>query len=158
MEYRGNDAEMDQPTFSDILDVCHEMRAELNCDFAAIAIQDEVGTDIKWPYASGNRNEKYKRIAVRYGKGIAGKVISTGRPMMISDLSNDKSSMVLEHPIMLAEQLLSAYSVPLLINGTAKGALLAGNRSSHLFTENEQNSIAKYVNKLEIMFNSNHSL
>lgn len=156
MEYKGNDEGMDQPTFSDILDVCHEMRAELNCDFAAIAIQDDIGTDIKWPYVSGNRNEKYKRITVRYGKGIAGKVISTGRPMMISDLSNDKSSMVLEHPIMLAEQLLSAYSVPLLIKGMAKGALLAGNRSSHLFTENEQNSIAKYVEKLEVLF-SNHS-
>jgi len=46
MEYRGSDADMDQPAFSDVLDVCHEMRAELNCDFAAIAIQDDIGTDI----------------------------------------------------------------------------------------------------------------
>lgn len=157
MEYRKG-TEVDQSTFSNILNVCHEMRAELNCDFVALAIQNDIGPDIKWPYVSGNRNEKYKRITVRYGKGIAGKVISTGRPMMISDLPNDKSSLILEHPIMLAEQLLSAYAVPLFINGTAKGAFLAGNRYSHLFTEQEQNSIANYVKKLEVKFITDPSL
>lgn len=158
MEYKGKESDGDQATFLNILDICHQLRAELNCDFVALAIQNDIGPDIKWPYVSGNRNEKYKRITVRYGKGIAGKVISTGRPMMISDLPNDKRSLILEHPIMLAEQLLSAYAAPLFIKGTAKGALLAGNRYSHPFTEIEQNTIANYVKKLEEKFISDHSL
>ena len=53
-----------------------------------LALQNSDGPDVKWHYAAGNSNNKYMRITVRYGKGIAGKVISTGRPMTVEDFPN----------------------------------------------------------------------
>ena len=72
-----------------------------------------MGPDVRWHYASGNLNDKYKRITVRFGKGIAGKIISSGSPMMMSDFPNDIYGKVTDHPIMLAEKLISCYAVPL---------------------------------------------
>ena len=46
---------------------------KVGCEFVALALQNEVGPDVRWHYAAGNLNDKYKRITVRFGKGIAGK-------------------------------------------------------------------------------------
>ena len=74
-----------------------------------LALQNSDGPDVKWHYAAGNSNNKYMKITVRYGKGIAGKVISTGRPMTVEGFPNDISGKALEYPIMLAEKLSSCF-------------------------------------------------
>ena len=55
------------------------------------------------------------KITVRYGKGIAGKVISTGRPMTVEGFPNHISGKALEYPIMLAENLVAAFAVPIIL-------------------------------------------
>lgn len=137
----------------EVEEACRDLRNEVGCDFAALAIQNKIGPDVKWHYASGNRNDKYKRITVRYGKGIAGKVISTGRPLMVTDFPSDISGKVLEHPIMLAEQLISAYAAPVFFNGVPKGVLLIGKRNRHLYTEKEQESVRQKAKRLEEIVN-----
>ena len=121
-----------------VIEVCDRLMAEIGCDFVAIALQNEVGPDVRWHYAVGNLNDKYKRITVRFGKGIAGKIISSGSPMMMKDFPNGILGKVTDHPIMLAEKLVSAYAVPLFFNAVAKGVLLVGKRESYTFAEKEQ--------------------
>jgi nitrogen regulatory protein A len=133
-----------------IVEACEKLKNEIEGEFVGLAIQNEVGPDIRWRYASGNLNDKYKRITVRYGKGIAGKVISSGSPMMIHDFPNGITGKAIEHPIMLAEKLVSSYAVPLFFNGVPKGVLLIGKRDRYIFSESEQGTVKETATLLEM--------
>lgn len=101
---------------------CEKVLKELECEFVGLALQNTDGPDVKWHYAAGNSNDKYKRITVRYGKGIAGKVISTGRQMYVDNFPENIPGKALEYPIMLAEGLIHAYAVPIHFKGIPKGS------------------------------------
>jgi nitrogen regulatory protein A len=133
-----------------IVEACEKLKNEIKGEFVGLAIQNEVGPDIRWRYASGNLNDKYKRITVRYGKGIAGKVISSGSTMMIQDFPNGITGKAIEHPIMLAEKLVSSYAVPLFFNGVPKGVLLVGKRDRYIFSESEQGTVKETAALLEL--------
>lgn len=129
--------------------VCDQLLGEIGCDFVGLAIQNQIGPDIRWHYAAGNRNDKFKRITVRYGKGIAGRVISTGTAMMITNFPNAIYGKTTEYPIMLAEQLISSYAVPIFYNGVPKGVLLVGRRQHYSFPEIEQKKVQQAARCLE---------
>lgn len=132
-----------------VIKVCDSLMTVVGCEFVALALQNEVGPDVRWHYAAGNLNDKYKRITVRFGKGIAGKIISTGSPMLLSDFPNGIIGKVTDHPIMLAEKLVSTYAVPLFFNAVPKGVLLIGNRKASTFTEVEQQHVKESAYSLE---------
>ncbi len=132
-----------------VTDVCDQLRLGTQCDFVGLAIQNESGPDVRWHYATGNFNEKYKRITVRFGKGIAGKIISTGSPMMMTDFPNDIFGKVTDYPIALAEKLVSSYAVPLFFNHVPKGVLLVGKREKYSFTDEEQEQVLESAQTLE---------
>ncbi|MED4202414.1 GAF domain-containing protein [Neobacillus mesonae] len=121
-----------------IIEICEKLKTAAGCDFVGLALQNEIGPDVRWHYASGNLNDKYKRITVRFGKGIAGKIISSGSTMMITDFPKHINGKVTDYPIMLAEKLVSSYAVPLFFNGVPKGVLLIGRRESHVYCEDVQ--------------------
>lgn len=129
--------------------VCDKLRCDLDCDFVGLAFQDTEGPNIRWKIASGNSNDKYERITLRYGKGIAGRVISTGRPMEIKDFPNNIVGKALEYPIILAEKLLYSYAVPILINGIPKGVLLVGSRDGRNINDAEKMIIDRTSLELE---------
>src|SRR3954463_3695692 len=109
-----------------VTNVCDQLKKQVGCDFVGLAIQNKVGPDVRWHYAAGNLNDKYKRITVRFGKGISGKIISNGNPMMLTDFPTGVIGKVTDYPIMLAEKLVSSYAVPLFFKGAPKGVLLIG--------------------------------
>jgi nitrogen regulatory protein A len=126
-----------------------DLLMNIPCEFAAIAFQVPNGTDVKWKHAEGNLNDKYKRITLRYGKGIAGRVISTGSAVKLDSFPENIIGKDLEYPIMLAEKLISAYAVPIFLNGAAKGVLLVGRREKQSFQKDEQMSVQNYTKELE---------
>lgn len=128
---------------------CEKVLSELACDFVGLALQNNVGPDVRWHYAAGNMNNKYMKITVRYGKGIAGKVISTGRPVTVEGFPQNISGKALEYPIMLAEKLKTAYAVPIYFNGLPKGVLLVGKRTNQPFSKDEQNTVLNAAKNLE---------
>ncbi|MBV7506323.1 GAF domain-containing protein [Bacillus sp. sid0103] len=133
----------------EVIEVCNRLITVTSCEFVALALQNEVGPDVRWHYAAGNLNDKYKRITVRFGKGIAGKIISSGSPMMIIDFPNGIFGKVTDHPIMLAEKLVSTYAVPLFFYGAPKGVLLIGNRKASTFSEIDQEQVKESAQALE---------
>lgn len=139
--------------YKDVGKECDQLLVEIGCDFVGLAIQNNIGPDIRWHYAAGNLNEKYKRITVRYGKGIVGRVISTGTSMMIMDFPARIYGKATDYPIMLAEKLISSYAVPLFYNGVPKGVLLVGRRQYHSFSDIEQNLVKQSANSLERVLN-----
>ncbi|HYK71514.1 MAG TPA: GAF domain-containing protein [Pseudoneobacillus sp.] len=129
--------------------LCSQLLKDIQSEFVGLAIQNEVGPDVRWHCAVGNLNDKYKRITVRYGKGNAGRVISTGNPVMITNFPENILGKSTDYPIMLAEKLVSSYAVPLFFNGLPKGVLLVGNRFEHTFSEEEQLLIKNSASILE---------
>jgi nitrogen regulatory protein A len=134
---------------SQVNEVCEALKKRIGCEFVALALQNEVGPDVRWHYASGNLNDKYKRITVRFGKGVAGKIISSGSPMMLIDFPNDIYGKVTDHPIMLAEKLVSCYAVPMFFNSLPKGVLLVGKREKYTFSEDDQEMVQDAALELE---------
>ncbi|MDC3417859.1 GAF domain-containing protein [Aquibacillus salsiterrae] len=122
---------------------CSMLREVVSCDFTGIALQKHSGMDIIWPYVSGNTNEKYKYITVRFGKGVAGKIISSSSPMLIEQFPENTLGKSTDYPILLAEKLISVYAVPIVLNGIPKGVILIGYRTLHVFTKNERMIVEK---------------
>jgi len=135
-----------------VIEVCNRLKGQISCDFVGLAIQNRVGPDVRWHYAVGNLNDKYKRITVRFGKGIAGKIISTGTPMMMVNFPHQAAGKVTDYPIALAEKLNTSYAVPLFFNGVPKGVLLVGNRESRPFNDNDQEVVKESGQALEAIF------
>jgi nitrogen regulatory protein A len=133
--------------------VCEQLKQHISCDFVGFAMQNEAGPDVKWHYASGNLNDKYKRITVRFGKGIAGKIISSGSAMMMEEFPNNIVGKVTDFPIMLAEKLVSTYAVPIFFNSVPKGVLLIGKREKYTFSEEEQEQVQDSAQLLEHLLN-----
>lgn len=131
---------------------CEALLTSINADFVGFALKNKENSDVKWLFAAGNSNEKYKRITVRYGKGIAGKVISTGRPITIHNFPHGIPGKPLDYPVMLAEKLIYAYAVPLFLNGVAKGVLLVGRRTNTPLTDSERVKVNQTANLLENTF------
>lgn len=137
-----------------VIKTCDQLLGDIGCEFVALALQNEVGPDVRWHYAAGNLNDKYKRITVRFGKGIAGKIISSGSPMMLSNFPNDIYGKITDHPIMLAEKLVSCYAVPLFFTSSPKGVLLAGKREKYNYLEHEQDMVKDAALTLEEILKS----
>jgi nitrogen regulatory protein A len=133
----------------DVIVICNQLRDRISSDFVGLAFQNRVGPDVRWHYVSGNLNDKFQRITVRFGKGIAGKIISTGSPMMLNDFPNEILGKATDYPIMLAEKLVSTFAVPLFFNAVPKGVLLVGKRESHIFQELEQEQVKEAALFLE---------
>lgn len=133
----------------EILFYCHQLANKLPCDFVGLAMYDKSESHIRWKYAIGSRNMKYKRIIVRYGKGIVGQVIQTGSPIILSSFPQDAVGKDVDYPIMLAERLVSCVAVPICYEQIPQGVLLVGNRTKHLFSKDQQHIIWQITHQLE---------
>ncbi|APC46929.1 hypothetical protein BME96_01415 [Virgibacillus halodenitrificans] len=128
---------------------CNMLRENMQIDFVGIALQQTEGLNITWPFVSGNTTNKYKYITVRYGKGIAGKVISTGAALSIDSFPDGISGKPTEYPIMLAERLFAVYAVPINFKGMPKGALLAGMRSPIVWSDTNIKQVKQMTTEIE---------
>lgn len=128
-----------------------ELRRLTATDFASIAWADNNEQVIRWKYASGNRNDRYKRIVLRLGKGIAGKVMRSGRPMVLDSFSPRSGDDPREYPILLAEGLKSIVAVPVITNNRVKGVLLVGCRYNRTFEDDEVELVISVAEQLETL-------
>lgn len=124
------------------------LREALGFDFASLAFANSAadGFVITWQYASGNLNTRYKRIALQIGKGIAGIVMKTGKPMLVSDVQTMLTpENLINYPIVRSEKLTSLVAVPLFQHERVSGVLLAGFRGERRMTEPLYNELMRYL-------------
>lgn len=129
----------------------NELRRLTATDFAALAWADSTEQTIRWKYASGNRNDRYKRIVLRLGKGIAGKVMRSGRPMVVSSFSPKSGDDPREYPILLAENLKSIVGIPVLVNERVLGVLLVGCRFERTYESELVELVGSFAEQLGTM-------
>ncbi|HEX5563542.1 MAG TPA: GAF domain-containing protein [Sporosarcina sp.] len=109
-------------------------------DFIGIALVQsaERRFELRWTYVTGNRSERYRRIKLQSGKGIAGLVFKTGKPMFIRNSDEEWSTGDLfNYPIVTAEGLKSFGAIPLYKYDRVKGVMLVGFRSAGKLTSEQ---------------------
>ncbi|GKV69035.1 hypothetical protein NCCP2716_15330 [Sporosarcina sp. NCCP-2716] len=122
----------------DYLQQVEEIRRVTGCDFVALALvqPEERNFQIRWEYAAGNMSQRYRRIVLQSGKGVAGLVFKTGKPIFAPDAAAYCSASDLyNYPIIVAEQLESFAAIPLFKYNRVKGILLAGCRKKNCMDE-----------------------
>lgn len=115
-----------------------QIRAKFEFDLMALALVEpaEFQYVIKWKYASGNLNDRYKRIVLQSGKGIAGIVFKTGKSVFIPSIDEYVGAdSLFNYPIVQSEKLKSVGAVPLWKDARVAGVLLGGFRSESQITE-----------------------
>lgn len=113
-----------------ITDLLIEIRLQLEVDFVGLAMSAENADGeivIKWKYVSNNRNNRYQKIVLQVGKGIAGIVWKTARPYVVEDAKKDIQE-TKDFPLTITEQLVSMAAIPLLNGHEVQAVLLGGFR------------------------------
>ncbi len=114
------------------------LRNRFGFDFVSIALVQPAEDQfvLTWQYVSGNLNQRYKRIVLHSGKGVAGIVFKTGKPVFMKNVNTGLDSKDLfNYPIIVAEQLQSLGAVPLWKGNRVMGVLLVGFRHGNQLTE-----------------------
>lgn len=121
----------------DFQQMIESIRAQYQFDFVGVAMvqSQELRFELRWEFVTGNKSERYRRIVLQSGKGIAGIVFKTGKPMLIENVDQMISAHDLyNYPIVITESLKSFGAVPLIHNNRVRGVLLVGFRENDRLT------------------------
>lgn len=115
----------------DVQNEIEQLKELFGFDYVAMALvqSPERRFELKWTFVTGNRSERYRRLKLQSGKGVAGLVFKTGKPMYVSDAELElKETDLFNYPIVVAEGLKSFGAIPLYKYNRVKGVLLVGYR------------------------------
>ena len=115
-----------------------QLQQQTKTDFVGLAIYDVMTDEIRWRLAIGATNQRYKRIVIRMGKGIAGEVVQLNRTIKVNNFPSDVIGDPIEYPILLIEHLRSVLAVPVSFQQKIYGVILLGQREERNFTEIEE--------------------
>ncbi|HEX8012789.1 MAG TPA: GAF domain-containing protein [Casimicrobiaceae bacterium] len=96
--------------------VGEQIRTVFKADIAYVALLDRQTGIIDFPYQYGD-----KLAPLKYGEGLTGRIIESGRPLIINR-EKDRRSLDLG-PKVFGRQALSYLGVPILVEGTCQGAV-----------------------------------
>ncbi|MDJ1109358.1 MAG: GAF domain-containing protein [Macrococcoides caseolyticum] len=117
-------------------DEVDQLKDKLNVDFVGLAMPSDLilQTDIHWTFVSGATNERYKKIELQKGKGIAGFVLKSGRSWIELDISTCSiATHIFDFPIVRFEKLTNFMAIPLWKYNKVAAVLLVGNREQRPF-------------------------
>ncbi|WP_379134133.1 GAF domain-containing protein [Paenibacillus sp. sgz500958] len=126
------------------------IREILGYDFMALALAEPAEFDyiIRWKYASGNQNDRYRRIVLQSGRGVAGIVFKTGKSFLLPSVQGHvKLDALFKYPIIKSENLSSIGAVPLWNDARVAGVLLGGFRGEQQVTEAMLQDLEQWAHK-----------
>lgn len=133
-----------------------QLKSDMKLDFIALALADENYRDIYWKIALGANTERYRKIMVRMGKGMAGKVLKTKAPYIVSYFPEEVRDEMLEFPIFLIESLRSGMGVSVDSSRPEQklsyGVLLVGQREERLFSQQEVERVEQSAAALAALY------
>jgi len=113
------------------------LRDHFDFDFVGLALVQsiEYRFELRWVFTRGNRSNRYRRIVLQAGKGVAGHVFRTGKPFLVEDVEKmfGKEDLF-NYPIVVAEGLKSFCAIPLHKYNRVNGVLLVGYRTKKKLT------------------------
>ena len=133
---------------SEYITVLTSLRKEITSDFSALAFFDPRKRQIFWAYASGNENERYKKMFKKPGVGLTGNVIRIGETIVLDMNVPDLHRLRQDSPIMLTENLQSAVAAPVFVDNVIVAVLLVGSRTLRSYTQDDVFIIKEHTKKI----------
>lgn len=120
-------------------------RELLQADCVALNLLEEQSAEVVVRASSGGRPEDLRRMTLKKGQGLAGRVISTGH-LAVEQYSDGSSgdAMVAEAGVRYC------LGIPLKMGEKAFGALCVGSRTVRAFSEEETNLLSRLANQASI--------
>ena len=123
-------------------DIARQARQLLRTDVAYLALLD--GTSLRIQYFDGLLGPTFREVELSQTAGLAGRIVTTGRPSWTADYLADPS---FEHTAAAdelagTEQLRGILGVPLHVQGATLGALFAAERQARPFADHEVSLLA----------------
>jgi nitrogen regulatory protein A len=116
--------------------ICQHISQMTGASFIAVAEYNPSSQAIEWVYADHPLNNRYKRMTVSYGKGVAGRVMQTATPFLCEDIDHLPAPLK-EYPIILSEKLRSFAALPISTSSVFGAVLLIGYRINHSLPDRE---------------------
>lgn len=113
------------------------LRELLEVDVAAVSWKRARDRQWEWWAASGCRDERFRSLSIRIGRGIEGAVPRIGRSLIIDKEHPNGGKQREESALMHVEQLVSAIACPILVKDVPEGVLLAGVREERSFSKEQ---------------------
>jgi GAF domain-containing protein/anti-sigma regulatory factor (Ser/Thr protein kinase) len=107
----------------------------LDTDTAAILLLDERTNELHARAAKGIEEEVEQGVRIPVGRGFAGRVAATRRPIFIEDIDDFD----IYNPILRQKGIRSLLGVPLLVEDRVLGVLHVGTLTHRLFTDDDRN-------------------
>jgi nitrogen regulatory protein A len=120
-----------------IADIIEQLKRETGSDIAILGSIDASKRKLRWSYANGSISERTLHVEQKPSAGLSGTAIRSARLASTNAPLTDAERFKLGEPILLAEQLRIAASIPILTNRGIYGVLLIGRRSEQIYSRNE---------------------
>lgn len=132
---------------SDEQSLIDALRHTLGFDFVGLApVPDTVPPELMWRFASGNTNNRFKRIVLPPGVGVMGIVYRSKQPLVVENVNSDiPRKDEYQFPIVAAEGLVSFFALPLIRGDMLAAILLCAYRSEHAITQELLDNAASFV-------------
>lgn len=119
------------------------LRLETGSDFAGLGLIDIQIRKLRWSFAAGSISKRTLLVEQKTSAGLSGAAIRSGRPASTGAAMSDQERFKLGEPVLLAEQLYIALSIPIETDKGIVGVILLGRRSllSYQAEETERASL-----------------
>jgi serine phosphatase RsbU (regulator of sigma subunit) len=132
---RVTDAALAHLTVDDLLDeLLLQVRDALSADTVAILLLDEKRKELVARAAKGLEEEVREGVRIPFGRGFAGTIAATGRPVAIFDIDHS----IVINPILRRKGVRSLLGVPLVVEGRTIGVLHVGTLRARRFTQEDE--------------------
>ncbi|MDQ4149723.1 MAG: SpoIIE family protein phosphatase [Actinomycetota bacterium] len=110
-------------------ELLERVRELLSADTAAVLFLEESGGHLVHTAGKGLEEDASTPVRIPFGKGFAGRVAASGRPVTIEKV--DRTNVV--NPILLQRGVASVLGVPLMVHGNVIGVLHVGTLTPRVF-------------------------
>jgi PAS domain S-box-containing protein len=121
-----------------------------NADLARIALWDADRHGMVFRYTVGTRAGGYEQVLLAPGKGLAGEVLATGRPVRTANVLSDSRL----HPdyagMIRTEGSVAVLVAPIRMGERVEGLIYVDNRTTRAFTERDETILARLADHAAI--------
>jgi signal transduction histidine kinase len=122
------------------------IRECLGTDTCAVLLLDEERAELVARAALGIEEEVEQGVRIPLGKGFAGRIASTGRPVILDELA--EADVV--NPILREKGIRSMLGVPLLVQGNPIGVLHVGTLTPRRFTRDDEELLQLVADRVAV--------
>lgn len=139
-------AENKEDLYKSVMEIAADL---VGASRGSIMLIDKKGKNLQIGFCKGMNSSLAQSITIRLGEGIAGKVASTGIPLLVDDVEKDNRVRMPNRPRFKTKSLLS---VPLKLKDKTIGVLnLSDKEDLGAFNESDLNLLASFANLASLM-------